>query len=89
MSKVKRWKNFIVLVDAASPPQFRHKSAGRYRVGARTEKEAKQLVQNAVKFGSVNVYYEDKNLSANYGDVFREIYDDITKQYTLQPVIAN
>ena len=36
-------------------------TAGRYRVGAKSAKEAKKLLQRAIGFGSIQVYCEDTN----------------------------
>lgn len=58
MSKAKGSRTFVCLVDNYRRPSRRRNTAGRYLVGAKDEKEAKELLQKAVKFGSVQVYYE-------------------------------
>lgn len=50
-------RQYIILVDDGKPPHLRHSTAGRYRVGAKTEKEAVNLVRNAIGFGSVKLFY--------------------------------
>lgn len=58
----------IVLVDDGKPLHLRHSTAGRYRVGAKTGKEAVALVRKAIGFGSPKLFYvEDKE---NYADCF-------------------
>lgn len=68
----RHYKNYIVLVDTYRRPSRRRNTAGRYRVGAKNPKEAKQLVQEAIGFGSVSVYYEAPDLLAGYKQVFVE-----------------
>lgn len=68
----------IVLVDAYRSPKRRRNTAGRYRVGAKTEKKAEELVRKAVGFGSVKFYYwegsDDKDKSkVGYKQVMRDI----------------
>lgn len=53
---MKEVKQAIVLVDAYRRPDRKRNTAGRYRVGAKTEKEAEELVQKAIGFGSVEFY---------------------------------
>lgn len=46
---------------------------GRYRVGARNEKEAIELVRKEVgKHAKVRVYYEEKSKMLSHGIVVRE-----------------
>ena len=46
---------------------------GRYKVGARNEKEAEELLRGVVgKHAKVKVYYEDKKSSISHGMVIRE-----------------
>ena len=79
----------IVLVDAYKSPLKRHNTAGRYRVGAKTEKEAEGLVRAAIGFGSVKFYYWEREDSTHkkvkYKEVVKEIPDlrfsDITYSY--------
>lgn len=66
------YKNYIVLVDSYRRASRCRNTYGRYRVGAKNPKEAKRLVQKAIGFGSVLVYYEDTVLRAGYKQVFIE-----------------
>ena len=49
---------YIVLVDAHRSPDKKRNTSGRYRVGAKTAKEAEELLQKAIGFGSVQAYYK-------------------------------
>ena len=72
-------KQAIVLVDAYRRPSRRRNTAGRYRVGAKTEKEAEELVRAAIGFGSVKFYYWERPDSTHqkvkYKQVVKEIPD--------------
>ena len=74
---MKTIKQAIVLVDAYRSPSRRRNTAGRYRVGAKTEKEAEALVRAAVGFGSVKFYYweseNSKRPKVKYKEVVKEI----------------
>ena len=76
---MKEVRQAIVLVDAHRRPSERHSTAGRYRVDAKTEKEAEELVRKTIGFGSVQFYYwEDKSYpvpaqKAKYKRVLKEI----------------
>lgn len=67
-------KNYILLVD--SHKHHKHNTAGRYRVCAKTPKEAVELLRDKIGFGSIQVYYEcqpnDIKLT-EYKAVVREI----------------
>lgn len=54
-------RQFICLVDSYRRPSRKRNTAGRYQVGARDKKEAKKFLKERIGFGSVLVYYEDKN----------------------------
>lgn len=73
-------KNYIVLVDNHRRPQRQRNTAGRYRVGAKTPKEAEQLLRKKIGFGAIQVYYEcdadDKN-NVGYKEVVKERFDGI------------
>lgn len=72
--------NYILLVDNYRRPSRRRNTSGRYRVGAKTEKEAIDLLREKIKFGSIQVYYKcdlesDKQagrLIADYKQVVQE-----------------
>lgn len=72
---MKTTKQYVLLVDYHSPRK--HNTAGRYRVGARSEQEAKEFLKKRIGFGSIQVYYEDNNchpsLRLNQGEVKKEI----------------
>lgn len=55
---MKSIKNYILLVDYYRRPSRRRNTRGRYRVGAKTEKEAVNILRRAIKFGSIQVYYD-------------------------------
>lgn len=69
---------YVCLVDTYKPVQFKHSTAGRYRVGALNEREAVKFLQKAIGFGSPQVYYKD-NDNCDYpilkrGEVYRDDY---------------
>lgn len=76
---MKTVKQAIVLVDAYRRPSRRRNTAGRYRVGAKTKKEAEELVRVAIGFGSVKFYYwkseDSKRPKVKYKEVVKEIPD--------------
>ena len=55
---MKTVNTYVCLVDNYRRPSRQRNTAGRYLVGAKTEKEAKKLLQRAIGFGSVQVYYK-------------------------------
>ena len=55
---MKSINTYIVLVDAHRSPDKKRNTSGRYRVGAKTAKEAEELLQKAIGFGSVQTYYK-------------------------------
>ncbi|MCR5670703.1 MAG: hypothetical protein K6G10_06825 [Butyrivibrio sp.] len=74
---MKAIKQAIVLVDAYKSPLRRHNTAGRYRVGAKTEKEAEELVRTAIGFGSVRFYYWEKEDSTHPKVKYKEVVKEI------------
>lgn len=54
---MKTVNNYILLVDAHRRYERKRNTSGRYRVGAKTEKEAIALLRDKIKFGSIQVYY--------------------------------
>ena len=54
-------RQYVCLVDTYRRPSRRRNTAGRYQVGARSAKEAKRILQKMIGFGSVIIYYEDRN----------------------------
>ena len=49
---------YVCLVDNCRRPSRQRNTFGRYYVGAKTEKEAKKLLQTAIGFGSIQIYYK-------------------------------
>ena len=73
---MKEVRQAIVLVDTHRRPSRMRNTAGRYRVGAKTEKEAVALVQKAIGFGSAQFYFWDErndNGVVPYKKVVKEI----------------
>ena len=74
---MKEIKQAIVVVDAYRRPSRRRNTAGRYRVGAKTEKEAISLVRAVIGFGSVEFLYwerpDSNNKKVGYKEVVKEI----------------
>ena len=78
---MKQIKNYILLVDNYRRPSRQRNTAGRYRVGAKTPKEAKELLQEKIKFGSIQMYYECKDVTIGYKDIVKE-----TAEHSMCPV---
>lgn len=84
---MKEVKQYVASVDShrknglvccpANERLYQRQSRGRYRVAAKSEKEAKKLVQQAIKFGSVSIVYEDgtPGQALPYKSVKRELPD--------------
>jgi len=71
-------KNYILLVDYYRRPSRSRNTAGRYRVCAKTPKEAVEFLREAIGFGSIQVYYEckaDDKLNVPYKTVVKEVLD--------------
>ena len=85
---MKSVKNYILLVDYHRHPKYQRNTAGRYRVGAKTPKEAVQLLREKIGFGCIQVYYEcepgDRN-NVNYKEVVKERFDFEGKKLTFAP----
>lgn len=71
---MKQVNNYILLVDSHKPKEYCHDTKGRYRVGAKTEKEAVSLLREFIKFGSIQVYYKcmDEDVSLKYKEIKKE-----------------
>ena len=78
---MKEIKQYVLLVDNYRRPERQRNTAGRYRVAAKSEKEAIDLLREKIKFGSINLYYEDmgtpKHLTLPYKNVKREVFDGL------------
>ena len=74
---MKQVRQAIVLVDAYRRPGRRRNTAGRYRVGAKTEEEAENLVRAVIGFGSVKFYYWERDNGylpkVKYKEVLKEV----------------
>lgn len=55
---MKPLNKYVCLVDNYRRPDRQRNTAGRYLVCAKTEREAKEILQNKIGFGSVQVYYK-------------------------------
>lgn len=82
----RRTRNFICLVDTYRRPSRTRNTAGRYRVGAKNADQARKLLQKAIGFGSVLVYYEDNTTEGSplvpCGECRREQWDPATRKFT-------
>lgn len=72
---MKEIKNYIVLVDNYRRPSRRRNTAGRYRVAAKTPKEAAELLREKIGFGAIHVYYE-----CNPNDPYNVPYKTVVKE---------
>jgi len=68
---MKKVRTAVVLVDAYRRPSRQRNTAGRYKVGAKTEKEAVKLVQKAIGFGSVQFHYWERIPTLKYKEVLK------------------
>ena len=74
---MRKVRQAIVLVDAYRRPGRRRNTAGRYRVGAKTEKEAEELVRAVIGFGSVKFYYWERDNGYLPKVKYREVKKEI------------
>ena len=74
---MKKVRQAIVLVDDHRRPNRRRNTASRYRVGAKTEKEAEEIVRTAIGFGSVKFYYWEKEDDIHPKVKYKEIVKEI------------
>lgn len=84
-------KNYILIVDGHRRPSRQRNTSGRYRVGAKTPKEAVRLLREKIGFGSIQVYYEcdaDDKLNVSYKMVVQEIFEG-TKMIHVEPHHVN
>lgn len=77
---MKEIRQAIVLVDNYRRPSRQRNTNGRYRVGAKTEKEAEELVQKAIGFGSVQFYYWDDGNKSGYPIPRKVAYKEVVKE---------
>lgn len=72
---------YVCLVDNYRRPSRQRNTEGRYLVGAKSEDEAKELLQKAIKFGSIQVYYrttDDEGQLKSDADILMD-YKEIKK----------
>ena len=83
---MKEVANYILLVDSHKP--YKRETSGRYRVGAKTEKEAVEILRNKIKFGSIQVYYICKpdDISVEYKEVKRECVLNESVRSAIDPI---
>lgn len=89
MSSKPKTKTYIVLHFSGSTPNGNHTNiaTGRYRVGARNEKEAEELTRTKVgKFARCRVYYQDKYNDMKHGQVENDI--DWVKKKDIQNLVG-
>ena len=79
---MKNINTYIVLVDSHRPFQLGSRNtAGRYRVGAKSEKEAEEILRAKIKFGSIRVYYKcssDDLPVMQYKEVLKEFSKEVS-----------
>lgn len=82
----RRTRNFICLVDAYRRSDMRRNTAGRYRVGAKNEKQARKMLQNFIGFGSITIICEDNSDKISdlvpFNKCVKEIFDPETGRFT-------
>lgn len=69
---MKEIKSYILLVDSYRRPSRQRNTAGRYRVGAKSEKEAIKLLRDKIKFGSIQIYTIDHTHKTPYKTIIQE-----------------
>lgn len=90
---------YVCLVDNYRRPSRQRNTKGRYLVGAKTSEEAKKLLQDAIGFGSVQVYYratDDNGAIINdkvdrkmpYKSVVRVQFEGEGKRNFIEPRLA-
>ncbi len=66
---MKLLNKYVCLVDNYRRPSRQRNTKGRYLVCAKTEREAKEILQDKIGFGSVQVYYQ---VTEEYGLPFEK-----------------
>lgn len=84
---MKEIKQYVLLVDNRRKSVcddtgklknlYGRKTAGRYRVAAKTEKEAISLLREKIGFGSIQLYYEDKNPILEFVLKYKEVKKEV------------
>lgn len=88
--KVRNLKNYILRVDNHRKLSMQRNTAGRYRVGAKSEKEAIKLLQKKIQFGSIQVYYQcdDTDITIGYKEIVKEIFVNKSQTYIYEKPLA-
>ena len=79
-------ENYILLVDQHRRPSRQRNTQGRYRVGAKSEKQAVALLREKIKFGSIQVYYKVMKPD-HYAVGYKEIIKDHCKTEPVRSAI--
>lgn len=66
---MKLLNKYVCLVDNYRRPSRQRNTKGRYLVCAKTESEAKKILQNKIGFGSIQIYYQ---VTKDYGLSFEK-----------------
>lgn len=65
---------------------YHRNTEGRYRVAAKSEKEAIELLREKIGFGSIQVYYEDKNSKPEKMLKYKEVKKETQRNTVLEEV---
>lgn len=74
------YRDFILSVDSGNPHP--HKTKGRYRVCAKSEKQAHQLLQKSIGFGKIQTIAITDTATLPKQTVVKEIYDHNYRRFT-------
>lgn len=74
-------KTYILIVDGYRRPERQRNTQGRYRVGAKSKKEAIKLLRDKIKFGSIQVLCEWNPERDNENHTLQKLgYKEIVKE---------
>lgn len=74
-------KTYILIVDSYRRPERQRNTQGRYRVGAKSKKEAVKLLRDKIKFGSIQVLCEWNPERDNENHTLQKLgYKEIVKE---------
>ena len=72
---------YIVLVDTRRAWNcYKRQTAGRYRVGAKSARDAEEILRKRIGFGSVRTYYKTRpsdEPQLAYGEIIKEIFGEV------------
>lgn len=66
-------RTYVAIVDGHRRASRKRSTSGRYLVGAKTEKEAKKILQEAIGFGSIEILHEAAGRRTDPEMGYREI----------------